>query len=269
MSDLSFMERSHLEKLFGMSGGYVLNFSNRAFQDFIADATRKDIYDDKYSDSGPSKACRLRQFWKVEANVVVGELTRKMIEFAATIAGTDEDLLRQATKIATRLLNSSPVPELDAITAINDDRTFEALAKMVREAIDNNEPECGLDRLHTFVVKYISEICKRNGISIDRDKPLHSLFGEYVKHLRKNGGFETEMTERILKSCISTLESFNHVRNQHSFAHDNPILNYDESLLIYNHVCAALRFIASVEKSSDAVKDRKSPLKNEDDVSPF
>lgn len=48
------------------------------------------------------------------------------------------------------------------------------------------------------------------------------------------------MTECILKSSISTLEAFNRVRNEQSFAHDNSILNYDESLLIFNHVKAEL-----------------------------
>ena len=55
------------------------------------------------------------------------------------------------------------------------------------------------------------------------------------------------MTERILKSSISVLEAFNDVRNNKSLAHDNPILNYEESLLIFNHVAASIRFIKSLE----------------------
>ncbi|MFB0387390.1 abortive infection family protein [Xanthomonas euvesicatoria] len=55
------------------------------------------------------------------------------------------------------------------------------------------------------------------------------------------------MTERILKSSISVLETFNDVRNNKSLAHDNPILNYEESLLIFNHVAASVRFIKSLE----------------------
>ena len=55
------------------------------------------------------------------------------------------------------------------------------------------------------------------------------------------------MTERILRSSISVLEAFNDVRNNKSLAHDNPILNYDESLLIFNHVASSIRFIKSLE----------------------
>ena len=55
------------------------------------------------------------------------------------------------------------------------------------------------------------------------------------------------MTEHILKSSISVLEAFNDVRNNKSLAHDNPILNYEESLLIINNVTNLIRFIKSLE----------------------
>ncbi|MCY1385081.1 hypothetical protein D9M69_734170 [compost metagenome] len=55
------------------------------------------------------------------------------------------------------------------------------------------------------------------------------------------------MTERIVKSSISVLESFNDVRNNKSLAHDNPLLNYEESLLIFNHVASSIRFIKALE----------------------
>jgi hypothetical protein len=75
------------------------------------------------------------------------------------------------------------------------------------------------------------------------------VFGEYVKNLRGSGLIESEMAERILKSSIGTLEAFNRVRNDRSLAHDNPTLNYEESLLIFNHVCSAVRFIRALERS--------------------
>ena len=55
------------------------------------------------------------------------------------------------------------------------------------------------------------------------------------------------MAGRILKSAISTMEAFNRVRNDQSLAHDNPVLTYSESLLIFNHVASVVRFIAAIE----------------------
>jgi len=131
--------------------------------------------------------------------------------------------------IANRLKESGPVPELDAIKAITDEKDFEALAKSVRESIDRNEPENGLDRLHTFLVKYFRVKCQSYGLQIDKKKPLHSLVGEYIKVIKKEGLIESEMTKRILKSSISVMEAFSHVLNNQSFAHDNHVLNYNES----------------------------------------
>lgn len=98
------------------------------------------------------------------------------------------------------------------------------------------------------VVKYMRVLCQRHGIKTEKDKPLHSLIGEYVKRLKDRGYIESEMTERILKSSISILEAFNRVRNDQSFAHDNQLLNYDESLLIFNHITSTISFIEAVER---------------------
>jgi hypothetical protein len=64
--------------------------------------------------------------------------------------------------------------------------------------IEKNEPEVGLDRLHTFIVKFVRMLCEQRGIPIIRDKALHSLFGEYVKRLRDSGHIKSDMTARSL-----------------------------------------------------------------------
>lgn len=144
------------------------------------------------------------------------------------------------------------MPEVVALTPNSPEREFAVLARAVRESIERNEPEVGLDRLHTFTIKYLRVLCQQRGISTDKDKPLHSMVGEYVKALRKHGHLESEMTERILKSSISTLEAFNKVRNDQSLAHDNRILNYEESLLIYTHVASSIRFLEALESRFSA-----------------
>lgn len=97
---------------------------------------------------------------------------------------------------------------------------------------------------------------------------MHSVFGEYVRALRDSGHLESVMTERILKSSISVLAAFNDVRNNRSLAHDNPILNYEESLLIFNHVAASIRFIRSLEAR---IKNSTPPpsSSSDDDSIPF
>ena len=44
------------------------------------------------------------------------------------------------------------------------------------------------------------------------------------------------------------LDAFNDVRNNQSLAHDNPILNNNESVLIFNDISNTLRFVESIER---------------------
>jgi len=132
---------------------------------------------------------------------------------------------------------------------LSNEKDFEVLAKAVKAAIEQNEPEASLDRLHTFVTKYLRSLCTLRGVVVTRDKPLHSLIGEYIKKIQNaQGHIESDMTLRILKTSISNLEAFNDVRNNQSLAHDNPILNYDEALLIFNNVASSIRFLRSLEE---------------------
>jgi hypothetical protein len=203
MSDLTNIEKRKFEQLLAMGDGYVLNFSNRTFSEFVIDSTGRNLYDARY-DHGSSKANRLRGFWKQEGNRVVGKLMDDMLDYGVenNLFTAKDALLEACRRVVARLSQQSPVPEADALAAISDDRDFDTVAKAVREAIEKNEPESGLDRLHTFVIKYVRTLCTQRGITAARDKPLHSLFGEYVKRLRESGHVETEMTARILKSSI-------------------------------------------------------------------
>ncbi len=265
MSDLSNIEKLKLEKLFGMNGGYVINFSNRTFQQFFLETVEVDIYDPKYSIFGDSKANRLRAFWKLESNYHVSKVTLALLEHWNTtneLLEIESDpkeiqLYNECIKIVEGLKHDDISDHIkDLIEPKVEDQSFSFLAKTIRESIEKNEPEVALDRLHTYMVKYIRSLCDKHGISYDNNKPLHSFYGEYVKFLRSNGFLESEMTDRILRSSISILDAFNDVRNNKSFAHDNKLLNYQESMLIFKHISSTIGFIESIEtKISSSSED--------------
>jgi hypothetical protein len=268
MSELSSIEKRKLERLFCMGGGYVLDFSDRTFSEFFEENTRIDIDAATYRERGTSKANRMRCFWTVEGNHVVGKVIEAMILYGQSenCLFDEPGLTDDCWKVAKRLSVDTPVTELGSLTATVNERDFDTVAQHVREAIEKNQPEAALDRLHTFVIKYVRTLCEARGIEVNRDKALHSIFGEYVKRLREAGHLESVMTERIIKSSISVLEAFNDVRNNKSLAHDNPILNYEESLLIFNHVASSIRFIKSLESR---IKHAPQPVATMDDDLPF
>jgi hypothetical protein len=269
MADLSFIEKSKFESLFGMSSGYVLDFSDRTFQEFIGESIGIDIYDMKYNYRSGSKANRLRGFWTNEPNYIVGKLLDSFLQYwlSRIQSGninydqSDEIAFKDCEKIVERLKREVPVDNIDALKPNNDDKDFSLLSKSIKTSIEHNEPEVALDRLHTFVVKYVRELCNKHSLQFTKETPLHSLFGGYVKYLAEENKIESKMTELILKSSISVLESFNDIRNNKSLAHDNPILNYHESVLIFNDVSNVIKFIESIEKSVPVEEQ-----KEEDDI---
>jgi hypothetical protein len=109
MSNLSFLEKRKFEQLLGMASGYVLDFSNPSFAEFVFDSTNRDIYDSRYDYRSGSKANRLRAFWQKEENSVVGKLMNDMLDYGS-FDGKGE-LQEACRRIVARLLGGSPVPE--------------------------------------------------------------------------------------------------------------------------------------------------------------
>jgi len=84
MANLSSVDKRILETLLGMSGGYVLDFTNATFQDFFKDFNI-DIYARKYALYGDSKGKRLRAFLQVEENNLVGKVLNALLDYVSAI----------------------------------------------------------------------------------------------------------------------------------------------------------------------------------------
>lgn len=78
MAILSFSEKQLIENVFGMGGGYVLDFTNQEFEEFMKDVVSYNIYQ-KYP--GLSKAKMLRRFIEDESDVYVGKMIILLINY--------------------------------------------------------------------------------------------------------------------------------------------------------------------------------------------
>ena len=111
MSSLTMIEKRVLENFLEMGFGYVLDFSDRTFSELVLGSVDIDIHSDKYMIDGTSKAKKLRAFWKIESDNLVGQLLNDLIEYSKdTVQEPTEDeqkLADRCRKIASRLLNSS------------------------------------------------------------------------------------------------------------------------------------------------------------------
>jgi len=108
MSSLKMAEHQVLEQHFGMSGGFVLNFSDRTFGEFVFEAVGRDIHNEKYRAGGTSKANKLRTFWKLETDQLTGKLVLAMLEYDATLNPSQDASARaraeKCRQVAGRLL---------------------------------------------------------------------------------------------------------------------------------------------------------------------
>ncbi|MBI2373851.1 MAG: abortive infection family protein [Deltaproteobacteria bacterium] len=233
-----------------MSGGYVLDFTDRTFSEFVSDAVQRDIDDPAYRYASGSKANRLRGFWTQESDTVVARLLDELITYASELPNNTQgrtDEILECRRIADSLRLRGNHVEIEALSTDQVGHEFDVLVAEVRHSLEQNQPDVGLDRLHTLTIKYLRSLCAKRGIETSRDQPLHSILGEYVKKLKSDGKLESDMTVKILRGANPIFESFGQVRNHNSLAHDNRLLNRDESLLIIGYMVCIIRFVRSID----------------------
>lgn len=108
MARLSYVEKEIIVKALEMESGYVSDFTNRQFQDFIKDVVGIDIYAEKYSLDGNSKAKRLKSFWALEPNYIVGKVLKELLEREKLkSAGGKMVICAKGIQIANSLLSQS------------------------------------------------------------------------------------------------------------------------------------------------------------------
>jgi hypothetical protein len=170
MANLTIIEKRKLERLFGMGSGYVMSFSDRTFQEFFADVVGIDIFAPKYNYASGSKANRLRRFWIEEPNHIVGKVLSGLLDVYKDEGQSLDPEYEEARQLASRLILDSPVIDIDAISPITDDKEFEMLADSVKASIERNQPQAGLDSLHTFVVKFVRVVAEKHDIDCSKEK---------------------------------------------------------------------------------------------------
>lgn len=248
------------EKLFDMSGGYVLDFSNDSFQMFVIESTGIDIFSGNYEEN-ISKAKRLRKFCSLESDYHIYKLLQDLTEYWHEKKMLDDQVLTddeirtydRCKWVLDKLQGNSIIEPIDKFDNINllDTKSIQLLVAEIKKSIENNQAELALDRLHTFSTRFFRVICDKHNLYFDKHDALHTLIGKYRSYLENSNLIQSLMTIQIIKTNTNILNNFNTVRNEKSFAHDNDVLNNIESKLICNHIISLLKFIDELEKEID------------------
>ncbi|EHB57969.1 hypothetical protein MycrhDRAFT_0405 [Mycolicibacterium rhodesiae JS60] len=125
MANLKNPVKQKLEHVLNMRTGYVLDFTNATFQDFIVTSVGIDV-DEKYQDG--SKAVRLRSFWQSESDETVATLMLEMLERWRTIqlmndgpSPAEQQIYDEAVSELNALIRHDPTPTADEIAFLEKD----------------------------------------------------------------------------------------------------------------------------------------------------
>jgi hypothetical protein len=204
-------------------------------------------------------ACRvLRELW------IHRESIRQYQE-----ADADGKLKARFFALIDRIESGSEVPRTDAIERFAQDQTLDELVASIERDISANRPAAALDRLHTYCMKKFGHLLDARGIQWERDEPLHSRVGKYVKALGQDRDLR-DVTAQIIKNAIGVFDKFNHVRNNQSLAHENELLEPAEARFIYDSITAILRFVKNIEMNKfDAPATTSVAVSSLDEEIPF
>ena len=131
MSRLTHIEKKKLERELGMGSGYVLDFSNRTFEEFFREVVGVQIYDPQFELGSGSKANRMRAFWQIANEEQLRSLLGGLLEAWDLYANAQmpESAQELLTKILTRLGGTvTGVPEQEEDTTSSTARLGEELS---------------------------------------------------------------------------------------------------------------------------------------------
>lgn len=218
MSNLSSTEKRKIEKLFEMGSGYVLNFSDRTFQEFISENTGIDIDDSKYKYEGRSKANRLRAFWNKESNYVVEKLISNLLEYWRTdkltkyikISQEEQTLFDECAKIAERLKQDSIVENLDTIPKLRlDTEHLQIYIERIKASIET-DPSLAIGSTKELIEATLKTILNGCGSDYDDKKDDIPKLLKQVQKVLELAPEEVDSSKKgadIIKRVLNNLGS--------------------------------------------------------------
>lgn len=211
MSTFSMAERDNLEKFLGMSGGYVLNFSDRTFGEFVFETVGIDIHDEKYTAEGTSKAKKLRTFWKLEPDYTVGKFLLALIDHDASLNAEQtaeaKALADKCRQIATRLLAGGPSlnPLKEHAKVLNANHLAEQIRRL--EASVETDPSLAIGTAKELIETCCKTILAERGKPVTGTPDVSTLTKETLKELKlvPEGVPDAARGADVIKRLLSNL----------------------------------------------------------------
>ena len=229
MSSLTMIEKHVLEDCLEMGSGYVLYFNDQNFGDLVQEAVDIDIHSDKYMIYGTSKAKKLRAFWKIESDHLVGRLLTALIEYSedADQETTDDEqkLADRYRKIASRLLNSSV--NLEDIKEKAELLDANHLAKQIQRMKDSveSDPSLAIGTAKELIETCCKTILAKREVEIPAKPDIPTLTKATFKELNlvpegiQKSAKGADVVKRLLSNLSAVAHNLAELRNLYGSGH--------------------------------------------------
>jgi hypothetical protein len=191
-----------IEDLFGMGGGYVLDFSNRTFADFFKDELDANIDDPRYDAEGTSKAKRLRLFLRTAESQIrirtllalweYRESSRRGNRIAESIPNAEEEFYCLIERLGGTRLSTKERARATQVETKIDHSVIEALkGKLV--VVGQLQP---VERGYAYE-RFLKDLFDANGLAA---RASFRLVGEQI-----DGSFELAAETYLLEAKWTNL----------------------------------------------------------------
>jgi hypothetical protein len=148
MADLTSLDKQKLESLLKMKQGFLLNFTDASLQAFVLRSVGLNINDEKYKKGTGSKANRMREFWRLEPNLIVTKLIFDLCQYFKNLKEKkdlalmpeEQILLNDCITITKKLSNSAEIVGLLVKRKTRQTISKNSSVKGIREEVNSPSP---------------------------------------------------------------------------------------------------------------------------------
>lgn len=231
MALLKKTEWRKLDSIFEMNGGYCLDFSNKTLSEFFEDELGIEIYDDRYSFNGESKAKLVRGFIEVEDGSLVADLLTKMWGYKISIDSyasmnltTEKEWLFE---LIGRLAAGAPVVASTRLSQQAKLLNLDTVSRDLNRALNSasNDPESALTSACSTIESVCRSILVELGEELPKTKDIKSLYKAVRSPLGltpNESKFPSEITNDVLKimgGLATVVEGIGSLRTHAGDAH--------------------------------------------------
>lgn len=205
MAKLKNRERRLIEDVFGMNGGYVLDFTNTTFAEFFEDEFSINIYGDAYALDSGSKANRLRAFIARHDGQTIAKLLSLLLSIrieqnsdSGQFQRLSDDKIDEVVFVIQRLNESNTNHVAKGLQDVSELIDFDTVQLDLDRALRSAEsdPEDAV----TAACSIIESVCRSILVELDEPFPakrdIKGLFNAVKRPLGLSGG-RTDLADEI------------------------------------------------------------------------